>query len=125
VHCTARFLTLVSNFTAAMHVHICLYFSLSGGEDSSHGNQTQLEGVLTAANATWEITRYSGVQHAFTVWDDPRYNLKADARSWESMLAVFSEKMIIPVNKKMKKKSSACSPFGGGRWKQLRLRKNC
>jgi hypothetical protein len=103
-----------------------LYFSLSGGDDGSHGNQTQLEGALNTANATWGITRYSGVQHAFTVWHDPRYVLKADARSWESMLAVFSEKMIVPENK-LKEKSSTCTPFGRRQWGQLQLRRrrNC
>jgi hypothetical protein len=103
----------------------CLYFSLSGGVDSSHGNQTQLEGALNAANATWGITRYSDVHHAFTVWRDPRYVLKADARSWESMLAIFSEKMIMPEYKMKKKKSSTCSPFGRSQQGQLRQRRNC
>jgi hypothetical protein len=101
-----------------------LYFSLSGGDDGSHGNQTQLEGALNAANATWGITRYSGVQHGFTVWSDRRYNLNADVRSWESMTTAFYEKMIMPENK-VKKKSSACSPFGGRRWRQLRQQRNC
>jgi len=32
----------------------------SGGEDDAHGNNTELEISLNGANATWEITRYSG-----------------------------------------------------------------
>jgi hypothetical protein len=53
---------------------------------------------LNAANADWEITRYSGVVHGFTNWDSTdAYSLKADYRSWESMLTAFEELMPIPV----------------------------
>jgi hypothetical protein len=76
--------------------YICLYCSLSGGADDAHGNQTQLENALNDANATWEISRYSGVFHGFTAWDSSAYNLNADVRSWESMTTAFYEKMMIP-----------------------------
>jgi hypothetical protein len=69
---------------------------LSGGADDSHGNQTQLESALNDANATWEISRYSGVVHGYTVWESGAYNLNADARSWESMTTAFYEKMMMP-----------------------------
>jgi hypothetical protein len=72
--------------------------SLSGGDDDAHGNQTDLEAALNAGNAIWEITRYSGVVHGFTKWDSVEaYSLKADYRSWESMLTAFQELMPIPV----------------------------
>jgi Dienelactone hydrolase family len=71
---------------------------LSGGDDDAHGNQTELEAALNAANALWEITRYSGVVHGFTKWDSTAaYSLKADYRSWESMLTAFEQLMPIPV----------------------------
>lgn len=71
-------------------------YSLSGGADDSHGNQTQLEGALNGASASWEISRYSGVFHGFTAWNSNAYNLNADVRSWESMTTVFYEKMMMP-----------------------------
>jgi hypothetical protein len=70
---------------------------LSGGDDDAHGNQTELEAALNAGNATWEITRYSGVVHGFTDWYSDGYSLKADYRSWESMLTSFAELMPVPV----------------------------
>jgi hypothetical protein len=62
---------------------------LSGGIDDAHGNQTVLEDSLNEANATWEITRYANVDHAFTVWNGTGYNLLADARSFESMMSLI------------------------------------
>jgi dienelactone hydrolase len=47
---------------------------LSGGDDDTSTDVMDLELTLDAANATWEITRYSGIEHAFTVFDDERYN---------------------------------------------------
>jgi hypothetical protein len=83
---------------SGLTVFVCsvLYCSLSGGADDSHGNQTQLESAFNDANATWEISRYSGVQHGFTIWDGSAYNLNADARSWESMATAFNDKTIMP-----------------------------
>lgn len=77
--------------------HVRGDFSLSGGDDDAHGNQTELEASLKAGNATWEITRYSGVVHGFTDWNSDGYSLKADYRSWESMLTSFAELMPVPV----------------------------
>jgi len=55
---------------------------LSGGEDDTATEVHNLEDTLDAANATWEITRYSDIQHAFTVWNDgrDRYDAWADMR---------------------------------------------
>jgi dienelactone hydrolase len=87
---------------------------LSGGEDDSASTINGLEMILDKAEAPWEITRYSNVVHAFTVFDDgmsffvcelflgtisrpftnscrflqiinaARYNEWADMRSWDS-----------------------------------------
>ena len=55
---------------------------LSGGEDDTATQITDLENTLDEANATWEVTRYSDIQHAFTVWNDARnrYDPWADMR---------------------------------------------
>ena len=50
-----------------------------------------LETQLDNATAMWEITRYAGIEHAFTVWDDRRYNEWADTRSWMSMKQFLQE----------------------------------
>lgn len=55
-----------------------------------------MEDAFNSGNATWEITRYSGVNHGFTVFDSDVYNLVADARSWDSMLSVLQELMAVP-----------------------------
>jgi Dienelactone hydrolase family len=60
------------------------------------GNETILEEALDEANADWEITRYSGIVHGFTVWDSPGYSIRADYLSWESMLTVFSRLLKVP-----------------------------
>jgi dienelactone hydrolase len=57
---------------------------LSGGDDDTSTQIMDMEITLDAADAPWEITRYSGIEHAFTVWSDDRYNEWADMRSWES-----------------------------------------
>lgn len=70
---------------------------MSGGaDDDAHGNQTELEIALNQGNATWEITRYAGVEHGFTEWGGGGYSLTADSRSWDAMLSAFSELMPIP-----------------------------
>jgi hypothetical protein len=70
--------------------------SLSGGDDDAHGNQTLMEETFNAANAPWEITRYSSILHGYTDWYTDAYNLPADARSWESMRSSFEELLAIP-----------------------------
>jgi len=62
---------------------------LSGGVDDAHGNTTELELHLDAANATWEISRYSNAEHGFTKWDSPAYQPMADSRSWMSTMSLF------------------------------------
>jgi dienelactone hydrolase len=61
----------------------------SGGIDDAHGNNTELEMQLNGANADWEITRYSGVDHGFTAWPSDAYDATADSRSWWSMLSLL------------------------------------
>ena len=73
-----------------------LLYRLSGGADDAHGNQTELEAALNEGNATWETTRYAGVEHGFTVWGNDGYSLVADYRSWQSMKHAFEERMPVP-----------------------------
>jgi dienelactone hydrolase len=46
---------------------------LSGGEDDSASEIAGLEMILNEAQAPWEITRYSNIEHAFTVFNDGMY----------------------------------------------------
>lgn len=83
---------------------------LSGGIDDAHGNQTKMEESLNERDASWEITRYSNVNHGYTSWSNPAYNVVADARSWDSMMTTLSSIMPVPedeekVGQKGKKKS--------------------
>ena len=64
---------------------------LSGGDDDTSTDIIDLESTLSAANTSWEISRYSGIEHAFTVFSDDRYNVWADVRSWNSMAKFLSE----------------------------------
>ena len=41
---------------------------LSGGDDDTSTDIMDLESTLKASNAYWEITRFSNIQHAWTVW---------------------------------------------------------
>ncbi|CAJ1965305.1 unnamed protein product [Cylindrotheca closterium] len=69
---------------------------LSGGDDGLHGNQTIMESTFDEGAASWEITRYSGVDHGYTAFASGAYNLEADARSWKSMLNSFNELLAVP-----------------------------
>merc|ERR1712003_203881 len=62
---------------------------LSGGVDDAHGNTTELELHLDAAQAEWEISRYSNAQHGFTKWGSGAYDAMADSRSWDAMMSLF------------------------------------
>jgi dienelactone hydrolase len=64
---------------------------LSGGDDDASSSIMDLETAFDTANATWEITRYSGIEHAFSVFSDDRYNAFADTRSSESMYHFLQE----------------------------------
>lgn len=64
---------------------------LSGGDDDASSDIMDLEIAFDTANATWEITRYSGIEHAFSVFSDNRYNAFADMRSSESMYHFLQE----------------------------------
>lgn len=64
---------------------------ISGGDDDTSTDIVDLENTLGAANASWEITRFSGIEHAFTVFSDPRYDVWADTRSWHSMSKFLAE----------------------------------
>ena len=57
----------VSNVTTKVSV-------LSGGEDDASSEIMDLEMILDGRGADWEMTRYSGIEHAWTVFDDERYN---------------------------------------------------
>ena len=46
---------------------------LSGGDDDTSTDIIDLENRLNTANGTWQITRYSDIQHAFTNWFDSKY----------------------------------------------------
>ena len=56
-----------------------------------------MEIAFNGGNADWEITRYAGVDHGFTAFDSPAYNLVADVRSWESMLTTFEKLIAVPM----------------------------
>jgi dienelactone hydrolase len=47
---------------------------LSGGDDDAGSDIVSLEEKLNGISNTWEITRYSGIEHAFTVWDDSKFD---------------------------------------------------
>jgi dienelactone hydrolase len=66
---------------------------LSGGEDDMTSDIQMLEKTLDASGNEWEITRYSGIRHAWTVFDDTRgrYNQWADITSWNSMTEFLME----------------------------------
>jgi Dienelactone hydrolase family len=70
---------------------------LSGGNDGQHGNQTLVESILNEGNAEWEISRWSNVDHGFTVWESDAYNLRADYRSWSAFLTAVRDKMPVPL----------------------------
>lgn len=48
---------------------------LDGGSDNSAAQIMDLEIALDASDASWEITRYAGIQHAFTVWQDGMFTI--------------------------------------------------
>jgi dienelactone hydrolase len=81
----------LSNLPEAGQVMEPKLLVLSGGEDDTATQVYDLEATLDAANSTWEITRYSGIEHAFTKFGDDRYNEWADRRSWESMQGFLKE----------------------------------
>lgn len=59
---------------------------LSGGEDDVSSDIMTLEKTLDSVNATWEITRYSDIVHAWTVFGADAYDEFADMRTWDSMV---------------------------------------
>ena len=108
----------------ATMMNISMYMLIeSGGDDAAHGNQIVLEQALNDANAEWEISRYSGVVHGFTVWEDASstttttsnattttteqqhtnhrsmqaaaspYSVIADARSWMATMEILDARM--------------------------------
>ena len=48
---------------------------LDGGSDHPPEEIMALEKALDMGVADWEITRYAGIQHAFTVWNDGRFTI--------------------------------------------------
>mmetsp|Transcript_5909 Transcript_5909/g.14287 ORF Transcript_5909/g.14287 Transcript_5909/m.14287 type:complete len:615 (-) Transcript_5909:723-2567(-) len=65
---------------------------LSGGNDDAGTAVEDLESRLKEANATWQITRYSGVYHGFTKFDADAYNEWVDSRSWKEMSSFLAER---------------------------------
>jgi acetyl esterase/lipase len=53
---------------------------LSGGEDDTSTAIMDLEMTLNETGVEWEITRYSGIEHAWTVFGGDAYNEWADQR---------------------------------------------
>ena len=51
---------------------------------------------MNSGNASWEITRWSGVLHGFTSWESSGYNLRADIRSWDQAISAFDTVMVAP-----------------------------
>ena len=64
---------------------------------ASTETKTLVESILNEGNAEWEISRWSDVDHGFTKWDDDRYNLRADFRSWSAFLTAMEDKMDGPI----------------------------
>jgi len=65
---------------------------LSGGNDDAGTAVEDLEARLEEAEATWQITRYSGVEHGFTDFMGPAYNEWVDHRSWDEMATFLKER---------------------------------
>lgn len=59
----------------------------SGGDDDASSSIEDLEDEMKSGNGSWEYSRYSGVVHAFTNWDDAApfgvYDVRADVTSWD------------------------------------------
>ena len=55
-----------------------------------------MEETFDAQDGDWEITRYAGAPHGFTVFDSASYQTFADDRSWTSMLTSFQELLKVP-----------------------------
>ena len=64
-----------------------------GGADSmiSMTDVATLSAELEAAGATYTIEVYSGAPHAFTVFDTPRYQERADEQSWAALTALLDD----------------------------------
>ncbi|MBB3230796.1 dienelactone hydrolase family protein [Halomonas stenophila] len=64
-----------------------------GGEDTSVPLEdvTALARELEAAGVDYEIEIYSGAPHAFTVFDEERYQARADEKSWAAFQALLDE----------------------------------
>ena len=63
----------------------------SGGDDDAGSSIEDLEEAMKSGGTKWEYSRYSGVEHMFTVWDHQDYNARADVRSWEDMQTFLSD----------------------------------
>ena len=65
---------------------------LSGGEDDASSAIMDLEMTFDGAGATWEITRYSDILHAFTVWSDGKHVCDTSRFSslWFTILSISS-----------------------------------
>ena len=95
-----------------MPLFLCVFDSLSGGDDPAFGNQTATELAFDAGDASWEITRYAGLGHGFSSPTSADYQLTGDARSWASMLATFGEYLPVPQKKASGEKGAAADDSG-------------
>eukprot|EP00980_Cylindrotheca_fusiformis_P029443 scaffold23476_cov125-Cylindrotheca_fusiformis.AAC.11 len=78
-----------------------------------------MEAAFNEGDADWEITRYSGVGHGYTVFGGGAYDLGADARSWDSMLKYFYTNLAMPgteapTTAPAVPESPTTAPAGGG-----------
>ncbi len=67
---------------------------LHGSDDPAApmADVTQLAAELDAADVSFAMEIYGGVDHAFTVWSDAnRYDGMADRRSWRSLMTFLGE----------------------------------
>mmetsp|Transcript_36677 Transcript_36677/g.87549 ORF Transcript_36677/g.87549 Transcript_36677/m.87549 type:complete len:602 (-) Transcript_36677:25-1830(-) len=88
----------------------------SGGDDDAGSHIEDLEGVMNSGGTKWEYSRYSGVEHVFTVWDHPHYNPTADVRSWEDMQTFLSDVFDGTLVVETDDSGAAEEPAWGGEW---------
>ncbi len=71
------------------------FFISHGGADTSITlkDVAMLAQELEAVDATYDIEIYSGAPHAFTVFDSPNYQEKANKKSWSSFLNFLKDNL--------------------------------
>ena len=75
----------------------CKVLALHGADDPfvPAKDVAAFEDEMREAKVDWELVKYGGAVHSFTLWDahseGQAYNEKADKRSWEEMRRFFGE----------------------------------